>query len=199
MVRPLLASLLCAVFLAGCAEKGKESPQAQIEAGFYAHQGPSKLTLITMINNRTGAGGHTALLVQGRQSVIFDPAGSFVHEKIPERGDVLYGMSPRWLQIYKSAHARSDFHVVSQEFVVTPGQAARAMQLVQSNGAVPSAFCANATSGILKQIPGFQSIQQGFYPLKLMEQVEQLPGVNTTRYYEDDKGNVRDGIPGLTD
>ena len=122
-----------------------------------------------------------------------------MHEKIPERGDFLYGMSPRWLQIYKSAHARSDFHVVSQEFVVTPAQAARAMQLVQSNGAVPSAFCANATSGILKKIPGFQSIQQGFYPLKLMEQVEQLPGVNTTCYYEDDKGNVRDSFPGLTD
>lgn len=122
-----------------------------------------------------------------------------MHEKIPERGDVLYGMAPKWIQIYKSAHARSDFHVVSQEFVVTPAQAARAMQLVQSNGAVPNAFCANATSGILKQIPGFQSIQRGFYPLKLMEQVEQLPGVNTTRYYEDDKGNVRDGIPGLTD
>ncbi|WP_298858160.1 hypothetical protein [uncultured Sulfitobacter sp.] len=199
MIKPLLASLMCAAFLAGCAEKGKESPQAQIEAGIHTHQGPPKLTLITMINNRTGAGGHSALLVQGQQSVIFDPAGSFEHEKIPERGDVLYGMSPNWIQIYKSAHARSDFHVVSQEFVVTPAQAARAMQLVRSNGAVPSAFCANATSGILKQIPGFQSIQQGFYPLKLMEQVERLPGVKTSRYYEDDQGNVRDGVKGLSD
>lgn len=184
--------------LAGCAEKGKESPQAQIEAGIYAHSGQPKLTLITMINNRSGAGGHTALLVQGDQSVIFDPAGTFEHEQVPERGDVLYGMSPQWIQIYKSAHARSNFHVVSQEFDVTPAQAARAMQLVQARGPVPSALCASATSGILKEIPGFQSIKQGFYPLKLMAQVEELPGVKTTRYFEDDEGNVRDGIQSLS-
>ncbi len=198
MIKSLLASLLCATMLAGCAEKGKESPQAQIEAGIYAHSGQPKLTLITMINNRSGAGGHTALLVQGDQSVIFDPAGTFEHEQVPERGDVLYGMSPQWIQIYKSAHARSNFHVVSQEFDVTPAQAARAMQLVQARGPVPSALCASATSGILKEIPGFQSIKQGFYPLKLMAQVEELPGVKTTRYFEDDEGNVRDGIQSLS-
>mgnify|MGYP006073697755 CR=1 FL=1 len=199
MIKPLLACILCASVLAGCAEKGKESPQSQIEAAAYLHSGQPKITLITMVNNRTGSGGHTALLVQGRQSVIFDPAGSFEHEKIPERGDVLYAMSPGWIKIYKSAHARSNFHVVSQEFTVTPAQAARAMQLIQARGSVSSALCANATSGILKEIPGFQSIQQGYYPLKLMQQAEQLPGVKTTRYYEDDEGNVRDGIPGLTD
>ncbi len=198
MIKSLLASLLCATMLAGCAEKGKESPQAQIEAGIYAHSDQPKLTLITMINNRSGAGGHTALLVQGDQSVIFDPAGTFEHEQVPERGDVLYGMSPQWIQIYKSAHARSNFHVVSQEFDVTPAQAARAMQLVQARGPVPSALCASATSGILKEIPGFQSIKQGFYPLKLMAQVEELPGVKTTRYFEDDEGNVRDGIQSLS-
>lgn len=199
MIKPILALILSAAFLAACAEKGKESPAQEIEAGVYLYQGQPKITLITMVNNRTGAGGHTALLVQGSQSVIFDPAGSFEHERVPERGDVLYGMSPRWIQIYKSSHARSNFHVVSQEFVVTPAQAERAMQLVQSNGTVPSAFCASATSGILAQIPGFQSIRSGFYPVKLMEQVEQLPGVKTTRYYEDDEGNVRDGIPELTE
>ena len=199
MIKPFLACILCAAVLAGCAEKGKESPQTQIEAATYAHSGQPKLTLITMINNRTGAGAHTALLVQGNQSVIFDPAGSFEHAQIPERGDVLYGMSPTWIQIYKSAHARSNFHVVSQEFNVTPAQAARAMQLIQARGSVPSAQCAYATSALLKQVPGFQSIQQGYYPLKLMEQAEQLSGVKTTRYYEDDEGNVRDGIAGLTD
>lgn len=199
MMKPFLALTLSAVLLAGCAEKGKESPAQEIEAGIYVYSGQPKITLITMVNNRTGAGGHSAVLVQGTQSVIFDPAGSFKHEKVPESGDVLYGMSPKWVQIYKSAHARSNFHVVSQEFAVTPAQAARAMQLIQSSGTVSSAFCANATSGVLRQVPGFQSIRQGFYPLKLMEQAEQLPGVKTTRYYEDDEGNVRNGIPELTE
>ena len=199
MVKSLLTGILCASILAGCTEKRKESPTENIELATYLHSGQPKITLITMINNRTGAGSHTALLVQGTQSVIFDPAGSFEHDTIPERGDVLYGMSPRWIEIYKSAHARTNFHVVSQEFNVTPAQAARAMQLVQARGAVPSAQCAYSTSGILKQVPGFQSIKPGYYPLKLLEQAAKLPGVKTTRYYEDDEGNVRDGIPKLPD
>ena len=188
---------LAVVLVAGCADKGKESPIEAIEAATYLHSGQTKLTLITMINNRTGAGAHSALLVQGTQSILFDPAGSFEHEQVPERGDVLYGMSPNWIRSYKSSHARSSFHVVSQEFDVTPAQAARATQLVEAYGPVPSAMCANATSGILRQIPGFQSVSQGFYPLKLMEQVERLPGVRTTRLFEDDAGNVRDGIRAL--
>lgn len=194
MLKSLAALALGLVILSGCAEKGKESPPEAIEAAVFLHGGPPKLTVITMVNNRSGAGGHSALLVQGRQSALFDPAGSFEHERIPERGDVLYGMSPRWVQIYKSAHARSDFHVVSQEFTVTPAQAARAMQLIEASGPVSSAFCASATSGILRQIPGFQSVRQGFFPLALMEQVAGLPGVRTTRYFEDDAGNVSDGI-----
>jgi len=194
MFKPFLALALSAALLAACAEKGKESLPEAITAASFAYTGQPKITLITMINNRTGSGGHTALLVQGTQSVIFDPAGSFQHEKIPERGDVLYGMSPKWIQIYKSAHARTNYHVVSQEFDVTPAQAARAMQLIEAKGPVASAFCANATSGVLRQVPGFETIKQGFYPLKLMEQVAQLPGVHTDKYYEDDEGNVVDGI-----
>jgi hypothetical protein len=73
------------------------------------------------------------------------------------------------------------------------------MQLVEANGTVPSAFCAIATSSILRQIPGFETVERGYYPVDLQEQVERLPGVTTTRYYEDDAGNVRDGIPALTE
>jgi hypothetical protein len=199
MFKPFFALTLSVALLAGCAEKGKESPPEAIEAAIHLHDGPPTLTLITMVNNRSGAGAHSALLVQGAQSVLFDPAGSFEHPRVPERGDVLYGMSPSWVRTYKSAHARSSFHVVSQEFAVTPAQAARAMQLVEANGAVPSALCAIATSSVLQQIPGFEAIERGYYPLKLMEQVERLPGVQTTRYFEDDEGNVRDGIRPLTE
>jgi hypothetical protein len=194
MIKLSVALALSVALLMGCAEKGKESPASAIEAAVHVNTGPPKLTLITMVNNRSGAGAHTALLVESTQTVLFDPAGSFEHERIPERGDVLYGMTPSWVQSYKSAHARNDFHVVSQEFSVTPAQAARALQLVQANGAVPSAMCTNSTSSILRQIPGFQSVKQVYYPLKLMEQVETLPGVTTTRYYEDDAGDVLDGI-----
>lgn len=199
MIKPLLALALAAAVLAGCSEKGKESPAAEIEQAIYQNSGPPRLTLITMINNRSGAGAHSALLVESTQSVLFDPAGSFEHEDLPERGDVLYGMTPAWIERYISAHARMEFHVVRQEISVTPAQAARALQLVQANGPVPSAFCASATSGLLQQIPGFQGIKQGFYPLKLMAQIEAMPNVKTTKHYEDDAGNVRDGVANLSE
>nr|WP_238936757.1 hypothetical protein [Sulfitobacter mediterraneus] len=147
-----------------------------------------------MVNNRTGSGGHTALMVNGSQRVIFDPAGSFRDPRVTERGDVLYGVTPGWLQAYKSAHARSTYHVVSQEFVVTPEQAEKALRLVQANGAVPGAFCANATTAILSQIEGFEGVKQTFYPVKLMEQIESFPGVRTTRLYENDEGDVIDAV-----
>ncbi len=155
------------------------------------------MTLITVVNNRTGAGGHSSLIVSGSQQVIFDPAGSFQHEDVARRSDVLYGMSPGWVAAYKSAHARDTYHVVSQKIPLTAEQAAIALQLVQTNGAVPSAFCANATSSLMRQVPGFESISVTFYPVKLQDQVEMLPGVKTDKYFENDAGDVVDGIVGV--
>lgn len=198
MKRILFAALACAA-LVGCAQTGKMSTDEEIRASIHRPTGEPKLTVFTMVSNRSGAGAHSALLIEGSQSVLFDPAGSFFHPKVPERADVLFGMSPQWVQIYKSAHARSDFHVVSQEIPVTSAQAERAIQLALSNGPVPSAFCASATTGLLQQVPGFETIRTGFYPLRLMEQMEARPGVTTTAYYESDTGNVVDGILALTE
>jgi len=201
-VRFALRILVCVLALAaigGCTNEPAvfNGTTAEAEAKVYVPEGPPKLTVFTMINNRTGAGGHSALLVSGSQQVLFDPAGSFAHPAIPERGDVHYGMTPAWVQRYKGAHARNTHHVVTQEFVVTPGQAEQALQLVQSKGSVASSFCANATSGILRQIDGFGDIDQTFYPKRLMAQLNTRPGVSTDRYYEDDDGNIRDGVAAL--
>ena len=187
--------ILAVLAMLGCAVSSPfEVSREEAAAKAYVPDGPPKLTIFTMVNNNTGHGGHTALMVSGSQQVIFDPAGSFLHEQVPERGDVLYGMSPAWVQAYKSAHARSTHHVVTQEIVVTPEQAELALQLVQKNGAVPGAFCTNSTSSLLRQIPGFEDIQTTFYPVKLMDQIAARPGVVTDRYFENDAGDVRDGI-----
>lgn len=190
-----LMILAVLAMLGGCAVSSPfEVSREEAAAKAYVPDGPPRLTIFTMVNNNTGHGGHTALMVSGSQQVIFDPAGSFLHEQVPERGDVLYGMSPAWVQAYKSAHARSTHHVVTQEIVVTPEQAELALQLVQKNGAVPGAFCTNSTSSLLRQIPGFEDIQTTFYPVKLMDQIAARPGVVTDRYFENDAGDVRDGI-----
>lgn len=195
-MRVFVALALLAV-LTGCAVSSAfEATPEEIAAKAYVPDGPPKLTIFTMVNNTTGHGGHSALMVSGSQQVVFDPAGSFQHELVAERGDVLYGISPAWVQSYKSAHARSTHHVVSQEIIVTPQQAERALQLVRENGAVAGAFCTHSTSSILRQVPGFEDIKTTFYPTKLMDQIETRPGVVTDRYYEDDAGDVRDGIEG---
>jgi len=190
----MIAGLAAVALLAGCAaDTGGDDTIEQITAAAYDAPGTS-ITLFTMVNNRTGAGGHSSLMVNGSQQVIFDPAGSFRDPRVAERADVLYGITPGWVQAYKSAHARESHHVVTQEINVTPEQAEKLLQLVQANGAVPGAYCANATSGILAQVDGFTGIKQTFYPVKLMEQIALLPDVKTMKYYEDDSGNVLDGV-----
>ena len=184
-------------FAAACAQgagSGTDHSPAEVAAAAYAAPGPKSLTLLTMVNNRSGGGGHTALLVNGSQQVIFDPAGSFRDQRVIERGDVLYGMSPKWVKAYKSSHARKTYHVRSQTVPVTEEQAEQVLQAVISNGQVPSAYCANATSAVLSKVPGFEGIGRTFYPIKLSEDFAALPNVSTTHYYENDEGHVIDGV-----
>jgi hypothetical protein len=194
-MRNLLSLGAVMLALAGCAAPQQPNADAETLARVaYRHPGPPKLTLYTMINNRTGRGGHTSLMVNASERVIFDPAGSFYASVVPERNDVLYGITPAVETAYRGSHARSTFHVIVQEVEVTPEQAQQAYQLVVSNGRVPGAYCAQATTGILQQIPGFESVARTFYPEKLAEQFGQLPGVVTSRYYEDDSADLKDGI-----
>ena len=187
--------LASAAVLGACAaEQQPDAAPDQVAAVRYRDPGPAALTLYTVVNNNSGQGGHSALMVNGPERVIFDPAGSFHADIVPEVDDVLFGITPRVEQAYRSAHARSAFHVVSQTIEVTPEQAEIAYRLVRANGQVPGAFCANATSGILRQVPGFEGLDSTFYPVKLSDQFAQLPGVFTSKYYENDDGDITDGV-----
>jgi hypothetical protein len=183
------------VALAGCAaQQQPNADAATLAAARYVHNGPPALTLFTMVNNRTGSGGHTSLMINASERVIFDPAGSFYADVVPERNDVLFGITPPVVLAYRGAHARSTHHVVMQRLEVTPAQAQRAYELAVGNGRVPGAYCANSTSSILKQIPGLEGIQTTFYPVKLSEQFGALPGVVTTKYYEDDDADLQKAL-----
>lgn len=194
-MKRLVIGLAVAAIVAGCSvDQSPDNSDQEVAAAAFRAAGPTSLTLVTVVNNRTGAGGHTALIVNGSQQVIFDPAGSFRDERVIEKGDVLYGMTPGWVNAFKSAHARATHHVVSQTVNVTPAQAERALNLVRSNGSVAGAYCANSTSGILAQIDGFEGIKSTFYPVKLMDQFALVPGVRTDKHYENDDGDVIDAV-----
>ena len=194
-MRLLLLLAFCAC-MAGCAVPPAVpyASNERIAEVAYRSPGPARLTVFTMVNNRSGRGGHSAIMINGSQRVIFDPAGSFVNDRVPEQEDVLFGVTPAVLAGYKSAHARSAYHVVSQSFQVTPQQAEIALKLAVGNGAVPQSYCANATSGILRQVPGFEDLDQTFFPTRLMDNLSRRPGVVEDRYYEDDEGTILDGI-----
>lgn len=187
MLRALAGVLMMA--LAGCGAGADMRPDASpevIRSAAYIHPGPPALTLYTMINNRSGAGAHTSLMINGSQRVIFDPAGTVRLSAVPERGDVLYGITPGVADFYARAHARESYHVVIQRIEVSPDVAERALRLAVANGPVASAQCALSTSAILRQLPGFDAVGSTWFPKALMDQFEALPGVQTTKIFEND-------------
>lgn len=183
-------SVLTLVILAGCGAGNDMRPDASAEvisSASYRHDGPAALTLYTMINNRSGAGAHTSVMINGSQRVIFDPAGTVRLSAVPERGDVLYGITPQVADFYARAHARETYHVVIQEIDVSPEVAEQALQLAIASGPAASGFCSASTSAVLRQLPGFKSIGRTFFPKRLMADFGKLPGVRTRKLFENDE------------
>ena len=175
--------------LAACGAKSIVASDAEVQRAIYRDSGPATLTLYTMIANRNGQGGHSALMVNGSQRVLFDPAGSWHHPTVPERNDVLFGMTPLMEKFYRDYHARETFHLVIQTLQVPPEVAEQALRDVQANGAVPQAFCASSTSKILRGLPGFGALNGTMFPVPLMERFAAYPGVVTETQYDTDSDN----------
>ena len=57
--------------------------------------------------------------------------------------------------------------------------------------------CTSATSALLRQVPGFESIRATFYPTNLSDQFATLPGVVTDKYYEGDDDDLKAALDAL--
>lgn len=192
--------LVGAVGLAGCAgpAEPKWAPQEQVTRAAYKHDGPPTLTLFTVINNSTGAGAHSALMVNGSERVIFDPAGTWYHPQLPERNDVHFGMSDPVVDFYVDYHSRVTYRTVIQKVVVSPEVAQAAMNGILSYGAVPKAQCSNSITTVLAGVPGFENIPHTWFPKKLSKAFGDLPGVTRDVVYDndsDDNSGVVEGPP----
>lgn len=164
-------------------------PDDVVAKSVYRHGGAPELVLYTMISNSSGAGAHSSLLINGSQRVIWDPAGSFRDPKIVAKNDVVYGVTPQVEDAYVRFHARETYHVVVQRLPVTADVAEAVLKRVLTHGQAQAATCANTTSTILSQVPGFEAISVTWYPIKLMEQFRALPGVTEKALYEYDDGD----------
>lgn len=192
MLRRLLLAFALPLLLAACG--GPEpvwAPDDVVARAAVRHEGPPSVTLVTVISTENGSGAHTGLIVNGSQRVIFDPAGTFKHPGMPERNDVHYGLTDQRLEVYLDYHARITFYVVTQELVVSPEIAELVMNRAQAYGAVAKAHCTQSVSSILRGVPGFQSLPQTWYPVKLQEAFARLPGVVERKYTDDDGDDNR--------
>ncbi|MBA4323506.1 MAG: hypothetical protein C0426_00180 [Rhodobacter sp.] len=188
--------LLCLIALLGltaCGAEPKWAPQDQVDAVRFVEGPPNYITLFTVVNKRTGSGAHSAILVNGSERLIFDPAGTWYHPRLPERNDVHFGMNDKALAFYIDYHTRVTYDTIEQTVYVSPQVAEQVLARVKAYGAVPKAMCTQATSSILRGVPGFESLPQTFYPRKLSRAFGDLPGV-TTRVITDDDDDNNHGV-----
>lgn len=182
---PRFALALLLPLLAACAQPVTAPPAEVSRAVWSDPDSPPSITLMTMISNRNGSGGHTALLINGSQRVIWDPAGTWWNSKVPEVNDMLYGINPQALDLYLDYHARPEYRVVLQTVEVSPEVAEQAIRAYAGAGAAAKATCANTTSAILRTLPGFESMPHTWFPRKLMAAFAELPGVQTKVIFDD--------------
>ena len=185
-MRHLLLSLFAIFTLAACGGEPKWATDEAVAKAVYVHGTPTTLSLFTVISNGNGSGAHSGLMVNGSQRVLFDPAGTWHHPNLPERNDVHYGITDAAVVFYIDYHSRVSHHTIRQDIVVSPEIAEQVLSAVQTHGAVPKAMCTQSISGILRSIPGFESLPQTMFPKRLYEAFAELPGVTEEKFFDND-------------
>lgn len=184
----LLTRFLCLcglLALTACAQVKPQATQADVARYRYVSDQPASLTLVTSIRNADDSGAHSALIINGPERVVFNPAGSWRHPQAPEQGDVHYGFSPGMEDWFFNYHARITYRIRAQTIEVPPEVADEALALVKQVGAVGPARCTYSISGVLQQLDGFEDFPRTFFPLKASRAFAEYPGV-TTKLYTDD-------------
>lgn len=172
--------------LSGCATQEVWAPDDVVSRAVYRGTGPKSLTLYTMLNVGSDNGAHSALMIDASQRVMFDPAGTWEQSQMPERNDVLFGVTPQLEQYYISFHARVTYYVVGHKIIVSPQVAELAFQKALKAGPVAQANCTRYTARLLRSLPGFSDLPQTWFPDKLNAAFAKLPGVETRVYREND-------------
>lgn len=178
--------MLMAMLLSACAERTVWAPEEAIMAARHVHGGQPELTLVTIMNYRTGRGDHTGLIINASERVLFDPSGRWTIDTVPERHYVHFGMTPTAGASYFLSHTRDTHYTVVKRLPVSAEVAEQALQLAKANGPVPPARCAITVSTLLQQLEGFESIQRSWFPHNVKRDFLALPGVQRHDLHHDD-------------
>ena len=186
-MRRAILVLGAALALAGC-EPYRPASLDDVAAARYVSEAPPSVTLISMVNNRTGRSAHSALLINGSQQVLYDPAGTFSHPDLPRRDDIHYGMTPRFVDYYERYHARFSHHVEAHQVPISPAQADQLIANAQAEGKALKMHCALAVADVLRPVPPFGNAPRSYYPEGLRADFAAMPGVRTSYVRESDVG-----------
>ncbi|MFV0386472.1 hypothetical protein [Paracoccus sp. (in: a-proteobacteria)] len=189
--RVFLAGALPVALSACGADNLWASDEVVRQARFVSDEPPS-LTLYTVIGIPRGQGGHSGLMINGSQRVIYDPAGSWNHPRIPERHDVLYGITDNFRNYYVDYHARETWWVAADTIRVSRAVADMAIRSAEQNGPANKSFCAVETGNVLRRVPGFEGAPSGFSPVALRNWFQTLPGVTSQSFRDGDPANNHD-------
>lgn len=180
------------VALAACGADNIWASDESVRAARFSSDLPPSITLFTVIGIPRGEGGHSALMFNGSQRVMFDPAGSWNHPRIPERRDVLYGITDNFKNFYIDYHARETYWVAEDTILVPREIADLGIRRAEANGSANKSFCAVESGRVLSGVPGFETVPRGFSPLRLREWFLRQPGVQSRRHYDGDPANNHD-------
>lgn len=187
--RGALGAMGSAVFLGGCATEMGADPTRIAAARFVPGDGPY-VSLLTMVNRSSSKGAHTGLLVNASERVIYDPAGTFSHPDMPERGDVHFGATDRHVDYYQRYHARYSHFVHTQKVPVSAATAQMVLERTFAQGPSSKAFCTINTARILKPVPGFTHVTVSIFPEQLRRDFARIPGVEDIFTVEEDEDKV---------
>lgn len=173
--------------ISGCAET-VYAPDAAVTAARYQSTEAPYISLMTMVNRQNDRGAHSAIIANGSQVVLYDPAGTYKHPTTPERNDVFYGITPRMKEVYEWYHARATHYVVEQRLPVSRAFADQMIARMEAQGPSPKLFCAVNTAEILRAFPQFSHVPRSYYPGQIMDAFGKVPGVTSRRVYQEDTG-----------
>jgi hypothetical protein len=184
-----LCALIVSAGLSGCAamfeDKTPQASDADMAALSHVSSEPPSLTLVTSISNRDNSGAHSALIINGPERAVFNPAGTWRHPLAPEQGDFHRNFSPGMEQWFFDYHARETFRIRAQTVEVPMEVAAQALEAARNWGSVPPAQCTRAITLILNDLPGFEDFGVTWWPLRASDTFAELPAVTTVLYTDD--------------
>ena len=194
-MRSLFLALAAVLALAGCEFYTPASPD-EIARARYVSPEPPSITLMSMVNARSGKSAHSGILINGSEQVLFDPAGTFTHPDLPRKGDVHYGMTPRFVDYYERYHARFDYYVEAQRVPVTRAEADQILANAEAQGKSMKMTCALAIADVLHPVPRFADAPSSVYPEALRAYFAGLPGVEARFVTDSDVGKNNAWEPG---